>query len=302
MPRIADELLECVFFLYPDKGAALKREKTGGSGFFVHVPLEMNPKWGQVYAVTCRHNILHAGQTPTIRINKKDQTADVITISADKWVQHHYACDVAAAPVELSTTDYGVRFVPLKDFMTEQLLEARMIGPGDDVFMIGRLIGRDGKQKNTPSVRFGNISMMSADPIKDDYGIRQESFVIECRSLPGYSGSPVFLTIDRTQPRPPNWFTPVNHVYRQEWHGPWLLGIDWCHIHDYAPLLDADKEAKSDPKQWTKMNTGMAGVVPAWKIVEVLNCDEFRAQRTNADKDISDKAKLDSEPSSNAQV
>src|SRR5262245_25273206 len=128
MARIPDELLECVFYLYSSKQSAKQRDKTGGSGFFVGVSLEKNPAWSQVYAVTCWHNIVRAGDTPTIRLNKKDGTVEIIQTEKARWVPHPDCADVAALPVDFSSTEYRVRFIPAPQiFMTQQLLEWRSI-------------------------------------------------------------------------------------------------------------------------------------------------------------------------------
>lgn len=56
-------------------------------------------------------------------------------------------------------------------------------------------------------------------------------------------------------------------------HGPWLLGVDWGHINDYAPVVRGDgRPVNPDPKQMqVKVNTGMAAVVPAWKLDQLLD-------------------------------
>jgi hypothetical protein len=53
------------------------------------------------------------------------------------------------------------------------------------VFMVGRVITHEGKQKNLPSARFGNITMMPVEPLRHMRGINQESFVVEMRSIGG---------------------------------------------------------------------------------------------------------------------
>jgi hypothetical protein len=82
------------------------------------------------------------------------------------------------------------------------------IGPGDDVFVVGRFINREGKQKNIPSVRFGNIAQMPGEPLFLDDGKELECFLIEGRSISGFSGSPVFIHISPEAPEfpefPPN--------------------------------------------------------------------------------------------------
>jgi hypothetical protein len=171
------------------------------------------------------------------------------------------------------------------------LSEEAMINffPGDEVFMVGRFISYEGTQQNTPSARFGNISMMPIEPLSFEGEQAHEAFLVEQRSLPGYSGSPVFVCIDRTQPRPPLWLSPVNHPYDPRRHGPFLLGVDSFHIHDYEPLLkdsevDYGKKEMADPKRWVRAHSGMAGVIPAWRLANLLNSPEALTLRQEADE------------------
>jgi hypothetical protein len=59
--------------------------------------------------------------------------------------------------------------------------------------MVGRYIEHEGKFKNLPVVRFGNIAMMPSEHIlqweREDH--LQESFLVDMRSISGFSGSPV---------------------------------------------------------------------------------------------------------------
>lgn len=58
------------------------------------------------------------------------------------------------------------------------------IGIGDDLFMVGRQIGREGMVGNTPVVRFGCISQMPGDPIVflGSYLGPQTAYLAEMRS------------------------------------------------------------------------------------------------------------------------
>lgn len=49
--------------------------------------------------------------------------------------------------------------------------------------------------------------------------------------------------------------------------GPLLLGVDWCHLNDKRSVLDEHGKKLSE---YVKQNSGMMGVVPAWKILDVF--------------------------------
>lgn len=53
------------------------------------------------------------------------------------------------------------------------------------MFFLGRFVTHDGKQRNLPTVRFGNLATMPWEPVLTERGLRQESFLVEARSLSG---------------------------------------------------------------------------------------------------------------------
>jgi hypothetical protein len=177
--------------------------------------------------------------------------------------------------------------------------------------MVGRFISHDGKQKNTPAVRFGNIAMMPKERIVSPHGIAQESFLVETRSLPGYSGSAVFLyspnamndmslrRFGKNKAHIPDLFTSKTPGEFEDFtkvslspKGPYLLGVDWCHLNKFNRVLDANGE---DTGNRVEENTGMAGVVPAWKIIDILDSEELVTMREEDEKTVREAASVVSE-------
>jgi hypothetical protein len=193
MPRIFDEIVECVVYIYDSLSDAQAGVRQGGSGFAVGVHLERNKDWRETYIVT-NHHVIQKARQPVIRMNRKDGRVDYLETEKGKWISHPAGDDIAALPIHVSHQDPLALQTILPDiFLTDKLIEKEDVGIGDDTFMVGRFINHEGKQRNAPAVRFGNIAMMPIETIKRDDGIEQESFLIEMRSIPGYSGSPVFL-------------------------------------------------------------------------------------------------------------
>jgi hypothetical protein len=130
-----------------------------------------------------------------VRVNTAD-SIEVFEIEDRHWLFHPDGHDVAIAPIGgLSLGRHRVRVLIPKDFLTPEMVRQFKIGPRDDCFMVGRFINHDGKQQNAPSARFGNIAQMPGDKIRFPDGSEQESFLVEARSISGYSGSPVFVEI-----------------------------------------------------------------------------------------------------------
>jgi hypothetical protein len=221
-----------------------------------------------------------------IRLNTKDGLIDVIPATGANWLDHEDGDDLAVCPIGLSQERHRYKFVPSTMFLTREVIDQENIGPGDDTFLVGRFITHEGRQRNLPSVRFGNIAMMPWEPIRHPTrGIDQESFLVESRSIGGYSGSPVFV-----------WILPFSNRPGGKGYsagkGPWLLGIDWCHLTNLEQVLERDGKTEVAEGWQVKSNTGMMGVIPAWLLAELLDRRELVAQRKQQDEQLSkDRAK-----------
>jgi hypothetical protein len=289
LPRIQDDLLNSVAYLYPSEAEAADGVKLGGSGFFVGSPLGL-PGLEFLFIVTNKHVV--DGGSATARINTPDGRFDIIPLDGETWHYHPDGDDIAVCPIGLNTAHHKIRSVRSDSFLTKRLIEQYDIGVGDDTFVVGRFISREGRERNIPSVRFGAIAQMPAEPIMLEGGVAQESYLIESRSIPGYSGSPVFLTLPPGPPATPRvnpnlpeemkekipevlkmvGYNPKRNTQYQL--GPWLVGIDYCHIYDKGKVFDS---VTDDPirDMYVKLNTGMMGVIPAWRLTDILQRQEI---------------------------
>ncbi|MCH8244051.1 MAG: trypsin-like peptidase domain-containing protein [Planctomycetes bacterium] len=280
MPRIPDHLLDVAIYLYPSADAARNGEQVGGTGFLAGFYTN-----GQtllhLYAVTCAHVI--ADGCPVIRINTRDDKWDIIEIEQADWLQDVSGTDLAVCPIQLSD-QHRFGFVGIDDFLDHQNISEFAIGPGDDVFMVGRFINHEGKQQNRPTLRFGNISMMPWELIRGWQGVPQESFLVDMRSRTGFSGSPVFVYIAPTDIRlgVEKWTSQQASTF----YGPWLLGVDWGHIPIYSkvlgPKIDSYGNRLPVDASWdVPVMSGVCGVIPAWKLTKLLLEDaDLNAQRS----------------------
>jgi hypothetical protein len=231
MPRIDDPYLECVVYLYPDRPRAEAGESFGGSGFIVGLPVPGHANHYEPVAVTNRHVVEHGNMT--VRINTTDGGIDIVELDARHWLYHPDDVDLAIAPLSgLSFDKHAIRFVVPEHFLTEQVSAAMRIGVGDECFVVGRFINHEGRQRNAPSVRFGEIAQMLGEKIRFDEGPDQECYLVEARSLAGYSGSPTFVFI------PPFDGSGVGRGNTTWRRGPWLLGIDVGHLFARERVLD----------------------------------------------------------------
>lgn len=295
MPRIDDDVLDCGIYLYGSEEDALEGEKYGGSGFLVGVPFGYDrddfspndaPTGHHLYAVTNEHV---ARCNPVIRLSTKSGELRAIGLFGD-WVNHQDGDDLSVAPIGLNRDLFKFKFVSLvgSTFITEKLFDRLGLGPGDETFMVGRFIGRDERQSNVPVVRFGHISGSKPEPIRQDKDrgyYEQESFLVECHSVGGSSGSPVFVWIPQERAFKSTFHSPDPNVEKRLTSfmrtakltpSEFLLGIDWGHLDEANPA-------------------GMAGVVPAWKLLNLLKSKELVEMRQAKEREMAQQphGKLD---------
>jgi hypothetical protein len=321
MPRIPDQIADCSIYFYEHETDAIEGSEFGGCGFLVHFLSDVNPNVGFLYAVTNKHVVENFG---VIRLSRKGGGFDTISTKHDDWLTHPGGDDIAVLPLDI-TDETLARFkwwsVPSSHFITHEVIDAYRIGVGDEAFMVGRLISHDGRQKNSAVVRFGNVSLMADpnEPLRHKHG-EFEGFLVECRSLSGFSGSPVFVMTTQVyereaaeklskfrvgnqipreaieggkEPRFPGQITVVSLSVTNA--GPWLLGIDWGHTPLYGVV---ERNEVLDVSLRVELNTGIACVSPAWRIMEVLNRGELVEQRRKEDEQI--KARREREKTTGA--
>lgn len=271
VPRIDDVFLDCVVYLYPSHADAENGAAIGGTGFVIGIPAKSIPNSHFLFVVTNRH-VIDAGSC-IVRLNLKSGGTDILDVFGN-WEPHHAGDDLAFCPIGPGD-EHKFGFVSSDTFLTKDYITQFEIGPGDDVFVVGRFISHEGRQRNLPSVRFGNIAQMPWEPIKRDDEFMQESFLVEARSIGGYSGSPVFVHI------PPFALRPRRGHIGSRSYGPFLLGVDWAHLNDWKPVCNRSGTPVGKP-DWRDMqvgsNTGMMCVVPAWKITEFFARPEMVAR------------------------
>ncbi len=292
MPWIEPEYLDCSVYLYPSEAEAEDGKRIGGSGFLLSLAVDVDYERRiahQLAFVVSNKHVVEPGNK-VVRVNTKDGRSTPVPLDGAKWYSHPTS-DVALCPIGLDI-EHKFSCVSTTAILTEKTIGQFDIGPGDDVFMVGRFVNHEGTQRNTPSLRFGNIAQMPFEPITADGLPPQESFLVEAKSLPGYSGSPVFVYLP-PQPDLSQYpmlqeavakgdaqFSGINpkRVAINLRAGPWLLGVDWCHLRTLEKVWSRQTGKPVSPEWYVKSNTGMSGVVPAWKILDILEGDEMKAE------------------------
>jgi hypothetical protein len=292
MPRIPEDVADCTVYLYRSKADAEKGVRAGGTGFLVGMDSKMFGDVQYPYVVTNKHVVRAMAVpgkpdlpgSPVVRLNTVKGDFTVFPFTGADWTDHPDGDDLSVCFIVPDARLHNYKMVNQGMFINGRVIMSLRIGPGDDVFQVGRFINHEGVQRNLPTVRFGSISMMPFEPIKLYDGHMQECFLVEVRSKPGYSGSPVFVqTMHYRDP------SDGNPDFQLMWR-PYLLGVAHGIIPDVEILQDEQSGPWDTPgyRLFIKANTGMEVVIPAWRLLKLLELPELVQQRAEYDTQIFD--------------
>lgn len=263
MPLIPSVFQRGACFLYKDVSSADKNEAYGGTAFLIGVPL---PKISQFYGKNCYFpvavsnvHVVHGAGATVIRFNKKGGGKTILDLTERHWIPHPKGDDIALAAV-FGNVDWDKvehSHCPIEFIMTEEEKKEFKLGVGDEVFMVGRFVNHQG-DKNTirPTVRFGNLSMMPSLIRYEGIKTPQLSYAVEMKSRKGFSGSPVLVYR--------NQYTNFSDDESTNQEFFKLLGINLGFVREENP------ETKEEENTW------LNGVLPAWKIFDILKLDEIK--------------------------
>ena len=283
VPRVLDTVVKSIVYLYSILDDAENARPSGGTAFLVGVPFERrfddSQYYHHVYMVTNAHVI--EGGVQAMRLNRRDGSSECFDISNATWTFHPDGDDVAVTEF---ATDYDVFdhvFSSSGMLITREFIKQHEIGIGDDIFVIGRFRYHEGRKRNYPSARFGYIAQMPDESIlvkrSPIYTAKQEAFLVEMRSIGGYSGSPVFLYIPPMTFRMTKEQRPPSYDYHIR-----ILGVDFGHLPTKDPIRNEDGNQVNG--WYTQSNSAMTGVVPAWKIQEIFDMPTLVERRKKTEE------------------
>jgi len=282
--RIPSDVLKCVVYV----GGAADRVYRGTA---FAVALEENDQTGSFrfpYLVTAKHVAEKIeGKAFLVRVNMSDGSvqdleANYLPGEVVNWHKHptDQTADVAVTPWFLPSKA-DLKLIPVSMMLTTEMIGQEGIGPGDEAYITGLFSYHQGKSKNTPIVRVGNIAMLPEDKVRvkgansAETGV--EAYLVEARSIGGLSGSPVFVhpTINivnsffkwgtnQTQPA----IVTSGTLY--------LLGLMCAHYD--VELEDIEGTPIAGVAQG--VNVGVGVVIPAQKITDIILGPELTEIRT----------------------
>jgi len=248
-----------------------------GTGFFVGVKNPASPNSFAVYLVTSKH-VLYQPKSKNfldqifIRLNRKDGGSEIgavplITAGEKRNVFVHgdSSVDIAVIPFLPDQSQFDFKFLPDELITTKEGFGELKIREGSDVFFTGLFSPFIGSQRNYPVVRFGRVALVTGEKIEWD-GELMDLYLVEAGSYGGNSGSPVFFYLGSD--REPGSLIVGSPVLK-------LAGIM------QGTFLDAQeiKIINRDTNPVSLSSMGIAAVVPAYKLHDVLYGDEVKAKR-----------------------
>lgn len=221
-----------------------------------------------------------------------------------RWWYHPTERDAVDAAVMLlpyeTAESLDIISIPVTMFAGDETAKTANLGVGDEVFIAGLFKKAKGTARNIPIIRMGNVAMMPNEKIPFHTKEHPDQWLyadlLESRSIGGLSGSPVFiretlrLDVHRDDkgrlmsgsifgvagmPKPPPWEGEMQGVGRFHFFGS-LIG----HWQVDVGFNDTQVEA---------VNFGIAPMVPAQKILEVLSQPELLETMNKISADLKDQ-------------
>lgn len=270
---LPDTFLKCVAFVTCNKKES--RPLLGTAFFLQEVALG---KWHTILAVTALHVIEAARRNSvdefvSLRVNTKEGTLGFIRTKIENWIRHpHSSCiDVAIHflnPAVLEKLD--IACFPSAEMRTKGTFGEHPFGLtiGSPVYFPGLFSEHPGVARNIPIMRIGTIAALPDEKVSTDKMGMMHAHLIEARSIGGLSGSPVFAEF---------YSGFRNFDGKVEGQGVGLIGL----VHGHWDIGDGRHDVSEVDGMLSKasVNMGMAIVVPAESILEVLNQERVMAMR-----------------------
>jgi hypothetical protein len=312
--RIPPEILKSVLFIgYPYEDNGREGFKPIATGFVVSVP---HGNTSYRYLVTTKHAIDSLGvKQKQIRFNRKsDGHAVVVNLNETPWFHPNESESprdddpVDVAVFRFRAKDAEIQPIPATMFLSDEAIQDYYVGSGDEVSITGLFTRMMGTERNFHIVRRGSVAMLPDEMIPAvDLGNRvrpMQGYLIEVRSSGGISGAPAFVRAPVGVDYTVNTQSGKKRVARAHFQGDYFfLGL--CQGHwEISPdaINDVDLVTTDQPKETgialasdkpgtetegadqearkESINVGIAIVVPAKRILEVLYQPTLMDERT----------------------
>lgn len=269
MNGIMEFIASTVIFLF----SAGNNPQPIGTGFIIGYPFQ--DKKGSIIplVVTAKH-VLGDHKKVLARFSTQEGSStafvqyDIDTMKKDNDYWEYPGDDGVDIVVFRSLHFEGTKYqpFPIDLIATKKTFEENAIRQTDRVIFPSLLINFMGSAQNYPVIRDGSIALIPREKVPMEYKVgsreivtKQEVILVDATSIPGASGSPIFL-----------WPGPrlKGNTYEMGGTKPYLLGI----MHGFYPAFPREvlEVQTSDTKKMYSENSGVAIIFPSWKLRDVL--------------------------------
>lgn len=272
------QLKKCVAFIFGPAGDEIAPL---GTGFFVGLPFELKDSAPRsldrngsyhLYLVTARHVIQDQSKHYLGRvfarvntINGGSAIGEVIVDEDHVLVHDEPEVDLAVIPVGINPRQFDIVGIPNDMITTKEKLDQFQIGEGEDVFFVGLFSHHLGRLRNQPIVRFGKVALMSEEKIQSGKETEEDLYLMDCHSFAANSGSPAFFYVSLER----------HPAFLQQ--RLFLAGVVKGHFRfppDYESPIDTGE----------RPNIGVAAIIPAYKLYEILHTPRMKKMRSDAER------------------
>ncbi|MDA2914118.1 serine protease [Acidobacteriia bacterium AH_259_A11_L15] len=288
-PRpITEAIKGSVVFLYGGFLDDGEPQTAFGTAFFVELPDErLGPGKVFCYLVTNKHVLqpkrkdgsLAILETLRLRINRRISESEVRfqfvqiplpnTDGPLRWYFHQEPhVDLAVLPVCFDQDEYEHARIPTDLFVTDNILRSKQVNENDDFLFPTLLLQYAGYERNYPLIRHGKISLLTEEKIpigREDPSANRSLYLVEATAFPGNSGSPVFLKLGIRE-SPTGGGIEFGRAY-------YLLGVLEVFFPQQTQIAIGSAETTIN------LNSGIAGVIPARYLRELLEQEELTILR-----------------------
>ena len=274
--RLPDRILQTACLL----GYKKETPQYAGSGFVVAAPGAHSNS--HLYVVTAKHLADRMECCPIIMgFSHRDGSKALVEADDVHWYAHPTeagAVDVAVTPFVPAQRDLlDLEPIPEHLFSSNDSIRRASIGAGDEITAVGMFTRFSHEDRHMPIVRTGNLAMLPTMRIPVKNFEPMEAYVAE---IEGLSGSPIWM-------RPTSSFNAgQKHGGKEKQSAPLNADTDMIFLgllHGRWEIAERAMQGLS--AQYTKnMTSGMSIIVPAHKILEVINQPELAAMREAKDE------------------
>lgn len=269
--KLRNDTLKTVGFVMWENLKTNSLEPAGTFFFLGRDPVDSEPYARRMWAVTARHvidGLRKMGKMDVIlRVNAKAGAPILRRVSLDEWYCHPQDESIDVAIFEMGITpEMDQLVIPRNQCVSPASLRRHEAGLGDEIVIAGLFHHHYGKARNIPIIRIGNLIALNEERVETRMG-DIDAYLVECRSIGGLSGSPVFLNFGTHR--------VVGGTLRPSSDGqPTTLLFGLMHGHFDVMPSEVDMPIADDNGDARKINAGVGIVVPIENVLAVIDAYE----------------------------